>query len=180
MNLPVEIRDTGMARSARAWYRPPDFALEYCHPQAEPPTEGNLARHIDEQLGIQSSPHFLAIADTLVIQFVGDGQELVRVDAYTNWVHWLKVNRLVFPQLSGTGRIHLRGLADLCKSPGDDRIDLGLTPTYTYSERDRLLQVSFSDALEHTEYYRVSERLVVAIESGNLASVILQDLSIDA
>jgi hypothetical protein len=172
MMLRVALQAGIIANTVRARYRCREFSLRYCHQPLEAPTPMTLATTIDEHLGIRRDKHFFAIADTLEIMFTGGQGELVAFDAYTNWHKWLRLSDIVLPTTSGAGRVCLLDTFD------DDRIRLDAVPEYLYSERQRVLRISLATNDSAARYYRVSDNLIVGIDSDKLVGLLIHDLSI--
>jgi hypothetical protein len=121
-------------------------------------------------MGIQRDEDSLLIADTLVVVFSGEGKELIGLDAYANQEHWRRSASMKLPEISGVGRVCL--VEDLAGG----RRDMRVKPIYTYSNVQDILEIALSRVRNESQYYRVSNRLIVGICGAMLASLFLQGL----
>lgn len=172
MTLIVRFETEAIATATQAAYRRDDFSLVYSHKRSETYVVQTFADVIDERLRMRRDRPFLAIADTLVLTFIGPARELAAFDAYINWNLWNRSDYLQLPNVSRIGRVCL---ADTFE---DDRVSLGVVPQYTYSEERRLLQIELESPHQELSYCRVSDRLIVGVIANQLAVLFLEDLSI--
>ena len=154
----------------RAIYYASDLALEYGHATSI----SYPSRRVDEinkSLNIRV-PDFRVIADTLTILFAGEEFELVGIDAYTNRHTWIASETLSFPALSGIGKIYC------CFGENSDRLDTMNVPKFAYNESIQLLHILINDVESSTEYYRLSDSLIVGMSDNSLNSLFLCPLNI--
>jgi len=168
----VEFLDGPIAETICAEYRCKEFSLDYQHNPASTTRQTSLADAIDKIVGIRERNEWLVIADTLVITFRGVAREMVSIDSYTNWQRWSRSRSLEFPKVSRHGSVCLGRL------PTDERVNIGVVPKYTLSEDREVLQISLASDTSETDYFRVSDRLVVGIENNKLVTLLLERLTI--
>lgn len=165
----IEFRNEELAPVEEATYNSAEFTLLY---RQRPPIKehrSTLADQIDATLRIDRGADYLVIADTLTIVFSRGTRELVAFDAYTNRGLWGRAVDMVVPDLSGTGGIYL------LDSLPEGRLDLCVSPTYTYSDTQSLLKITLGCDAD-AKYYRVSNRLLVGLHREGLASLLVQGL----
>ena len=172
MMIKVRFQDEAVAEAAEARYRRSDFSLDYRHRRAAKVHPPSPAQSIDRTLGIQEGVDFMIIADTLVVVFASETKELIAFDAYTNWEQWTMATGFALPRLSGAGRICL------VDPLPEERCDISVAPVYTYSKDECLLEISLDREQEGSNYYRVSNRLVVGVRRGILVSLLVQQLEL--
>jgi hypothetical protein len=144
------MKDQGSGKG-HAVYRPKEFALEY------------------RQITGLPERCFYAIADTLTMVFDEAKRVLVGLDAYTNCANW-KLSKILLPNVQGEGRLVI------CEAPQDDRVDLGVTPVYEFSRRDKRLRILLGDVSCNTHYI-VSPGLVVGMHgNGTVGELIVLDV----
>lgn len=171
MSLCLQL-ESGLARIARATYRGSELALRYAITPSPAIGAGHdVQASIDAGLGIRA-PKWLAIADTLVLEFVGSDADFIALDAYTNSDLWKRSPALSIPEVVGTGRLRLA-----TPPQGTDRIDLGVVPSYEYSESEMHLRITLGrPGIRH---YRVSTCLVVGVDEEGIATLHLSDLHLE-
>jgi len=158
----------GTIRPGHATYRRSEFALD-CGVERIPVAQTAQAK-IDRSVGIRE-PTWLAIADTLSITFSGSDAELVSFDAYSNLANWVASSDLTLPEVAGVGTVRLAE-----PPPRSDRIDLGMVPTFRYSQRQQRLRIEFGAVPSH--YYQVSTCLIVGADDDGLATLEVSDLKV--
>jgi len=172
MTLKFEIQEGAPSEAADVRYRQAEFSLDYRHRRAAKLHGSSLAGSIDETLGIRGAADYLVIASTLVMVFEGETKELVAFDAYTNRELWMTPKGFTVPELSGAGSVCL------VDPLPDGRIDLSVDPVYSYSEDGCFLQISLGRVPEGSNYYQVSDKLIVGIRCGMLTSLLVQGLKL--
>ena len=173
MNLIVEFHPE-VRLAARAVYRRSELALEYARePTPAAPERSGIQANVDAALGI-TSPKWLAIADTLVMVFSGSDASLTAFDAYTNIDMWTRTTELATPEVVGGGTVRLS------EPPSDtDRIDMGVVPSFQYSERQARLRIDFGRQRHGIRHYAVSDYLIVGIDDNGLATLELSNLRVE-
>lgn len=172
MMLEIDLQSGVLCNTLHAVYRRSEFSLEYRQRKPDVSSPPSLANQIDLTLGVRQEANVLAIADTLVLTFEGRTKALVSIEAYTNCENWALAH-WVAPKVTGFGTLLLG------TSIADDRIDLGVLPAYTFFEAEKVLQISLCDDLNVDNSYRVSDRLVVGVNSRRLVVLLIEGLSME-
>lgn len=170
MTVRIRFKPAALATIVEARYRRPDLSLVYRHGRLEPVSTFALVDAIEKRLGIRRDRPILVCADTLVLTFEGEAQELTGVDAYTNWEQWKPVSDLKAPSVAAVGRVCL---AEKCD---DDRMSLAVVPEYVYSREEGLLRVRLALPRRGARYCRVSGHLVVGVSGDMLSELWIEKL----
>lgn len=150
MGIKVRIEVGPTSLISKAAYRPEDFSLVCL-----PPTE--------------FKERFYVMADTLTLVFDSQGGVFIGFDSYTNKEKWKPTDDLA-PAAIDMGSL----VATVPKD--DDRIDLGMTPFYEFSESTRCLRILIRKD-ENIKHYIVGPNLMSGINAeGELSELIVSEL----
>lgn len=163
----AEVRTDLFPVHGRPVYRRSDFGLMY--EEDEPPpnmVSNDLGTKLDQQFAITSRNVFV-IADTLTLTFNARGR-FVSLDAYTNDARWLKQSETKQPR--GRGALVL-------SDPIEDRLSLDVVPAYRFDALASILSIGLGGAT--SEYFEVGDDLLVGLDDGRLAEIVLINLRIE-